>query len=347
MLTEQLQEFTSYIWWQTPEESLQQPEHLMAYVMNMGTYSDVRKLLAIVEKSVLRTVLKYATPGWFNHRSWSFWHNRLFNMQAGDIPPLPVRKVPQPPLSERDKYYQADFSGNYKKKPSGRKKMSNVFWDILPSEQYALWPELRQLFSLGLVLYGGTAIALQLGHRQSVDFDFFTNRPLDKKTILALPFLEGAAVLQDSMDTLSFRTAEGVKLSFFGGINFGRITSPTKIDGVWVASLDDLLATKLKTLFDRLEVKDYRDIAAILRAGYDLSCGLACGESLFGRAFVSLEAMKILTWFNERELDTLTQEDRETLMTAVHGVEEIPAPPEKEEELAGGDDGEKCSFSPC
>ena len=49
MLTEQLQEFTSYIWWQTPEESLQQPEHLMAYVMNTGTYSDVRKLLAIVE----------------------------------------------------------------------------------------------------------------------------------------------------------------------------------------------------------------------------------------------------------------------------------------------------------
>ena len=45
--------------------------------------------------------------------------------------------------------------------------------------------------------------------------------------------------------------------------------------------------------------------------------------------------MKILTWFNERELDTLSQEDRETLMTAVHGVEEIPAPPEKEEELAG------------
>jgi hypothetical protein len=127
MLTEQLQEFTSYIWWQTPEESLQQPEHLMAYVMNMGTYSDVRKLLAIVEKSVLRTVLKYATPGWFNHRSWSFWHNRLFNMQAGDIPPLPVRKVPQPPCLNGTSIIRLIFSGNYKKKTFRKKKNVQCF----------------------------------------------------------------------------------------------------------------------------------------------------------------------------------------------------------------------------
>jgi hypothetical protein len=33
--------------------------------------------------------------------------------------------------------------------------------------------------SLGFVLYGGAAIALRLGHRQSVDFDFFSSRPLN------------------------------------------------------------------------------------------------------------------------------------------------------------------------
>jgi Nucleotidyl transferase AbiEii toxin, Type IV TA system len=53
--------------------------------------------------------------------------------------------------------------------------MSNVFnprLDILPDVQQRLWPELAQTPD-NFTLYGGTAIALRLGHRQSVDFDFF------------------------------------------------------------------------------------------------------------------------------------------------------------------------------
>ncbi|QQO57451.1 MAG: hypothetical protein N838_32975 [Thiohalocapsa sp. PB-PSB1] len=42
---------------------------------------------------------------------------------------------------------------------------------ILPASQLALWPTLAQV-PKRLVLYGGTAIALRLGHRQSVDFGF-------------------------------------------------------------------------------------------------------------------------------------------------------------------------------
>ena len=45
--------------------------------------------------------------------------------------------------------------------------------EILPSAQRALWPAFRSASQLGLVLYGGTAIALRLGHRSSVDYDFF------------------------------------------------------------------------------------------------------------------------------------------------------------------------------
>lgn len=58
--------------------------------------------------------------------------------------------------------------------------MSSTFQahlEILPEAQRRLWPELRPTLQLGLVLYGGTAIALRLGHRSSVDFDFFTDQP--------------------------------------------------------------------------------------------------------------------------------------------------------------------------
>jgi len=52
--------------------------------------------------------------------------------------------------------------------------------DILPDSQRTLWPSLAPLQQLRFVLYGGTAIALRLGHRVSVDFDFFSSQPLNK-----------------------------------------------------------------------------------------------------------------------------------------------------------------------
>jgi hypothetical protein len=48
--------------------------------------------------------------------------------------------------------------------------------DMLPKPQQNLWPELAQT-PRDFALYGGTAIALRLGHRQSVDCDFFRGNP--------------------------------------------------------------------------------------------------------------------------------------------------------------------------
>ncbi|MFA5264222.1 MAG: nucleotidyl transferase AbiEii/AbiGii toxin family protein, partial [Opitutaceae bacterium] len=72
----------------------------------------------------------------------------------------------------------------------------------LPKAQRQLWPLLAPLRALGLVLHGGTAIALRLGHRASVDFDFFTNRPLDRKALLAtFPSFASAIIIQDEPNT--------------------------------------------------------------------------------------------------------------------------------------------------
>ena len=54
----------------------------------------------------------------------------------------------------------------------------------------------------GFVLYGGTAIALRYGHRMSVDFDVFSDRPLDRQQLSReLPGLGSAPVLQDQPET--------------------------------------------------------------------------------------------------------------------------------------------------
>ena len=142
--------------------------------------------------------------------------------------------------------------------------------DILPPAQRQLWHELGPAAVLGFVLYGGTAIALRLGHRASVDFDFFSERPLDRESIREVfPFMAQSIVLQDERNALSVLVpcvdAERthIKVSFFGTIGFGRVREPQMTeDGVLrVASLDDLMATKVKVVLQRAEAKDYRDIA--------------------------------------------------------------------------------------
>ena len=200
-------------------------------------------------------------------------------------------------------------------------------FEILPEAQKALWPSLAPLKALGFVLYGGTAVALYFGHRSSVDFDFFSHLPLDKSKDrelgAVLPFLREARLIQKAPDTRSYITGENVKLSFFGGIRLGRIGKPLDTaDGILrVASLKDLMATKLAVVMQRVESKDYRDIAAILRGGETLEAGLAGAAVLYGMQFPPAECVRTLTYFQGGDLESLPEEDRESLRSAVRSLE--------------------------
>lgn len=204
----------------------------------------------------------------------------------------------------------------------------------LPPEQKRLWAQLRPSVELGFVLYGGTAISLHLAHRPSIDFDFFHDQPLDKERIRArFPFMARSTVLQDAVDTLTVLTGTarrgggGVKVSFFGGLGFGRVGEPLLTrDGVLeIASLEDLLAHKLRVILLRPEKKDYEDIAAILRAGRLLARGLAAARALFGRAFQPAAALKALVYFEGGDLAALNRRDRDVLIAAAGAVGDLPS----------------------
>jgi len=201
----------------------------------------------------------------------------------------------------------------------------------LPPAQQAIWPLLAPSVKNGLVLYGGTAIALRLGHRTSVDFDFFTEKPLDIEQLHStFSFLRAAETIQSRPDTLSVlaATPEGaVNISFFGSITNGRVGIPEQTDdGVLeAASLLDLLATKLKVIQQRIEAKDYRDIAAILRSGLRLEQGLAAAAQLYTPSLQPSETVKALTYFEGGDLDTLPQSDKSLLTHAASSVYRIPS----------------------
>ena len=198
--------------------------------------------------------------------------------------------------------------------------------EILPASQRELWTELSSVPS-EFVLYGGTALALHLGHRDSVDFDFFSNRALNLAALeAAIPFLKGARIVQREKNTLSaiVERTGSVKVSFFGVPNLPRLLPPhVAVDnGLRVASLIDLAGTKVSVLQMRAEAKDYIDIDALLRLGnIGLPTALAAAERLYGTSFNPEITLKALSYFDDGDLRTLPEETKTRLVVAARDVD--------------------------
>ncbi len=198
--------------------------------------------------------------------------------------------------------------------------------DILPKPQRRLWDELAEVPS-EFVLYGGTAIALHLGHRRSLDFDFFGSRPFNPAKLEAsIPFMTAATITQREPNTLSAVVNRGgpVRLSFFGVPGLPRLALPhvAPDNGLQIASLLDLAGTKVNVVQLRAEAKDYRDIDAILCDGrIDLPTALASAQALYGLQFNPVIALKALSFFDEGNLRRLSKATKDHLAKAVREVD--------------------------
>jgi hypothetical protein len=194
--------------------------------------------------------------------------------------------------------------------------------DVLPAPQRAMWESDLPSLPPHFVLYGGTAIALHLGHRQSVDFDFFSSDPLDRAALRrACPLLVAARTLQEEPDTLTVvadKDGAPVKLSFFGGIDFGRVGDPVRVpERPPIASRLDLLGTKLATVTQRVEARDYLDIAALLASGLTINDGVAALLALYRNQASGLQSVKTIVWFQDGGLDgALPLEVKDQLVSA-------------------------------
>jgi len=179
---------------------------------------------------------------------------------------------------------------------------------ILPPSQLAFWLKEVAAIPAGFVLYGGTAVALRCAHRQSVDFDWFSSRAglLPRVRAFLERFPRHRILQQDSrmLTALIGQGAETIKLQFFEGLAIGRVGVPDICEnGVVVASALDLMATKLKTLQERSEAKDYLDVDALLTLGLDLGAGVAAAQALYPALNPTWTA-KTVGWFGDGNLET-------------------------------------------
>jgi len=202
--------------------------------------------------------------------------------------------------------------------------------NILPAPQRAVWSELKAT-PKQFVLYGGTALALRLGHRVSEDFDFFTNASFRPQDLLErIPYLRGGKVTLLGENTLTCVLDRNgpVPLSFFGGLGLNRVSNPdtARDNGVPVASLLDVAGCKVAVVQKRAEAKDYQDIAALLEHGINLSKALAAAKAVYGDQFEPRTTLRALSYFADGDLPKLSVSVQNALRSAAKGVklEELP-----------------------
>ena len=121
-------------------------------------------------------------------------------------------------------------------------------------------------------LAGGTAIAIQIGHRVSVDFDFFSDKKIPKTLLPELKKLfPGSMNIKPSVNNSDELTIflNDTKITFLY-YPFTLIKPKFDIEGLQVANLKELAAMKAYTIGRRADYKDYIDIYYLLAGKYIL-----------------------------------------------------------------------------
>lgn len=165
------------------------------------------------------------------------------------------------------------------------------------------YDSLRQTF-----LVGGTALALQLGHRISVDIDLFSETDFDTNEILSelRQDLELQVIMQKEKNSLIINSRKKNTNNEFVKVDFVKYAYPLlkelkNEDGIRLLSIEDIIPMKLSAIANRGAKKDFFDIYELMKT-YSLSDML----ELFSRKYPDIahfHILKSLTYFDDAEED--------------------------------------------
>ena len=151
-------------------------------------------------------------------------------------------------------------------------------------------------------LVGGTALALQIGHRKSIDLDFFGNVSASLEEIV-LEFSEFAnANPLSSSKTMRFLIVDGVKVDIVN-YPYNWIDKPVIENGIILAGIKDISAMKLSAITNRGTKKDFIDLSFLLkRFSFNELIDFYLEKYSDAQLFTVL---KSLTYFEDAEADPL------------------------------------------
>jgi len=138
-------------------------------------------------------------------------------------------------------------------------------FEVLNRAQSRLLPKLAVLKQHGFYLAGGTALALHLGHRTSVDFDFYSLKSFAPEPLLSeiARYVRKATQIQVQENTLILE-CDRVQTSMFF-YPYGLLRSLVEANGIMLASVADIAAMKLVAIIQRGRRRDFIDIYHLLQ----------------------------------------------------------------------------------
>lgn len=181
-----------------------------------------------------------------------------------------------------------------------------IHWETITSQMHDLLKFIgQQSFARRFYLAGGTALALRLGHRRSIDLDFFSAtddilRQTRQEILKALAPLSPQTM--EDVDGNLLLLASGLSVGFFG-YGYPLLEATGEVENVAVASIIDIGLMKLDALISRGSRKDFYDLHQIAQQ-ISLSELLALGKKKYpyARDF-ELMAVESLVMFENANRD--------------------------------------------
>lgn len=159
-------------------------------------------------------------------------------------------------------------------------------------------PEVKELR-----LVGGTALALQYGHRQSVDLDFFGKLPEDKDELIDVVRRVGDVTVLNRSKIILQMVVNQVKVDFVDYSRYPWIDEPILGDGFVLASDKDIAAMKINAIMGRGTRKDFIDLYLLLQH-YSLTQIMDFYRQKYPE-FSEYRALLSMTYFDDAEMQDL------------------------------------------
>jgi|SRR3989344_1582654 len=199
--------------------------------------------------------------------------------------------------------------------------MSKLYTNIFDRSRNKIWKRLSKFSSIGY-LGGGTALALQINHRISYDFDIFTCKSIEKSLLTKVIIVFPNSIIKPLIDNQDELTIEvdGVKLTFLY-YPFKNILDQVVTESLSLLDIKDIAADKAYTIGRRGAWRDYYDIYSIL------------GKKILNLAgIIKLANQKFGPLFNEKLfLEQLTY-CKDIMDFSIETVEKDAITPEKVQE---------------
>lgn len=170
--------------------------------------------------------------------------------------------------------------------------------DTVEPELFLLLKDLtRQPFLRDFALVGGTALSLQVGHRKSIDIDFFSTAPFDVEDLKAALIKEYNFMMSQQLSNCLMGYIQHIKTDFISH-QYKLVKPLIEEAGIRMVSLEDIAAMKLNAIMGSgKRLKDFVDIA-FLSARFTLAEMLAFFEEKYPNNNAVM-AYKSLTWLED------------------------------------------------